>query len=853
MDLSKFSDSDVEALSRGDYASMSTEGLQMLAGGDKAAVTTSKIPAQPTTNDPVEFGVNTLKQIPGKVVGAVSDMTLEGTFKRLSGQPNNEAKTAVDEFLGVKNYAPKDGIQGATKGAIEGATDPLSYFGPGSIITKIFGGMAGGAGADVGQRSAEKLGFGTAGQAAGSIIGGITGAGSVAGSAITTKAGVEGAKLASKLTGVTDAFSSLGQASEAEATRQVQQVLREAIKADPNLESKIVEAINRQQATGINLPLSAILENRVVDAELRTLASKDPAFGELYSNQWKKAQDQLKSKQNSMFGVTAEEGYKKLTGIQEATVAKVNPNTGAVSGPVQKRLDALDERIAAEARNFKVPESGAIGSAMDRLLEAKEKIARAEASPKYREAFNILPDGIGTKLDPKYVETIYDFAASIEAQKLFTGVPQPGKKIVNKWAPKTDTSMGPNVPVYPDVTFGDLDNLKHAVNSAIASASNPEKRADLVKLKNLILATADDANPEFGKALKEADEFYRNAVGLPFNAAAVKSADKARYDENIVPLITRNKSALTEFLAAGGEDARKIAADALKYDLHKAAVKEDGVFNLKAADKWRQSKREQLSLFPELREELFGSGSVTSKLAALEKTKTDLTSQFNFVAKEKLLGLAGMDGKQLLSKIYTDHKFADKFLANNAPGGALENLQALRSIMLDDVLSNPNPTKYLQSPEKAVIFGKVFGPSYVNNVNKLAEVADLLMKDPAKVAVNLNKADKDILETMIPGMSVPDLSALIRRQLVSPLQKVVIGASKVQSATSELMRDSKLKQAFLNPSELRILLEDLRSIQSGKDITRETWNRVISFAVANGVQAGVTGTAVGINNIMETQ
>ena len=78
---------------------------------------------------------------------------------------SEEVAGAGEKYLGIKRP------EGKSEKVLEFASNPLSYFGGGSLLSKILGAIGGGTGADIGERVG-----GSTGEIVGGVLGGVTGA-----------------------------------------------------------------------------------------------------------------------------------------------------------------------------------------------------------------------------------------------------------------------------------------------------------------------------------------------------------------------------------------------------------------------------------------------------------------------------------------------------------------------------------------------------------------------------------------------------------------------------------------------------------------------------------------------------
>ncbi len=148
--------------------------------------------------------------------------------------------------------------------------------------------------------------------------------------------------------------------------------------------------------------------------------------------------------------------------------------------------------------------------------------------------------------------------------------------------------------------------------------------------------------------------------------------------------------------------------------------------------------------------------------------------------------------------MYSDRNFTNKLL--NQYGGNKDILNAVRSYMLDDIVSAADPVAMLNDRNRAAVFNRVFGPTYAQKVSDFAVASERLSKDPTDVSFR---------GETVPRTPVEELTGIRPEQIISRFYNPVSGplyamssmfsrlwATKASKATEE-----KLKNLLLNPSD----------------------------------------------------
>jgi hypothetical protein len=96
----------------------------------------------------------------------------------------------------------------------------------------------------------------------------------------------------------------------------------------------------------------------------------------------------------------------------------------------------------------------------------------------------------------------------------------------------------------------------------------------------------------------------------------------------------------------------------------------------------------------------------------------------------------------------------------------------------------------------------LFGPTYIKNVEALAEATQALYSNPLKLNIPLSNIRKTKFEELT-GTSPESAVALARRQITSPFQKVTIGLSKYfQNNASKAEREA-ISDFLLDTNKLK--------------------------------------------------
>ena len=880
IDLSKLSDAELEAISSGNMSGLSDATLRALSG--------ATTPVAPSTGAiAAEAGRKGLAGSAGMVSGAAN--VVFDTLSRLginplelgmraAGAPAQPPATGLVESyragreavrqpimqaLGTTGAAPQTGGQRIMAAGIEAAASPESYLFPPLAATRrmgLFGQaiarpgeqVAVGAGAEGGGQAGgafgEKFGAPVAGQIAGSLLGG---GGAAYGMGTALKTGPLAGKGFDMAKAQWDKIRGTVPEDELlkDVDNRISNIFIAAGAADPNFMKTLTDAAKAQQGVSlkapggatVQMPVSSLLaDNPVINNFIASLSSRDPVFRAQYGNQYEAAKQALVQNQMRLFG--------------DPSKVSVNIVTPDLAKAQARRVRSLDEQIADAYKSQSI-DPNVFGQRVANLVDKKSAAAYAEVKPLYTEAFDIAK-AKNVELPAASVDDIYNFVAGERASDVFKTFPSIYGKVQSKFRPTTTepsailtaegAPMTPGGREFSAATIEDLDSLKREINRQLSKTDDAADIRLLTELKQRVGGHIDNLDPDFVTAYRNADKAYLQKIGLPFDAATLKNVDRKKFVEQIAPAIIGNKSNVIEFVNATGPQGAQLARQAFLDSFTNAAVKNDAL-DPKAAAKWLKKNDGGISLIPGLRDELQGA---TKDVQMLLETRRKLNADFQRVAGEQILSSTGLqDAQSLVSKMYGDLNFTNKFMSKSGYGENKDAVNAVRSFMLDDIVRSGDPTAMLADRNKAAVFNRVFGPTYAQKVQEFATVADRLTRDVTNVPFR---------GETVPKTPIEQLTGVPPEQILSRIYNPVSGAtyaitslfSKFWAKKASEATEARLKDLLLNPSDAvkvfqavqpRVDKLDPKKIQEAIDIGRKygiQWVKDAADDIATGAARG---------------
>lgn len=764
-----------------------------------------------------------------EVVGALPWAQAATGFAPLFGYPTGydidqtQALEAARQQLGLSGQQPES-VTGRTIGAgLRAITSPSTY-----TTAPLFGmtgpvstGVAAGGGAAGSELLGEYLGV------PGAIIGAVAGSqpGQWAGS---------GKRLFSEIRAANEAGGAISDFAKTIGDKRSSNLAQKAFQSDSNLEANLLRAQEIEQLTGVKLPLNAASQgSNVLVQAIRSQAAQDPTFLDSIRRQEAAGQKAIFARAAKLFGEPAPE-----------RIVQATKNEASAIKTLERRIQDVDGQLSKLSSNIENVDPEQLGTRITNLVKAKEELARREVSPLYENALTSAEDA-GIKLNPDQTQSIFDFVDSSVNKDTFRTFPAIYQKVLSKFAPTIEGEGEAATRIFKEASVRDLDSLKREINKALRGDASSDTRRILNNLKTQVGSVVDELPPEFSDAYRAADVEYLKKVGIPFAAKAIDDIGGKGFVEQTVPVLTKNPSALRQFIDVAGADAQPIIRDSFMYDISKIPniVDDTGNLNVKVLDKFINKNKNTLKVVPEIEAELNGLRTdarqllnTRNRVSELLKTeqKREADSLFNKVNNQ------GLDTtlNNFLSAPAQQASILKQLNQNQ------EAMKGFRAAMTDKMLEGNAPLDFFNANKRAL--DKLYGPTYTSNVVALAEAAQLLASNPVKLNVPISTIRKTKFEETT-GMSPESTVALIRRQITSPFQKVTIGLSKFFQNKTNASENESIKEFLQDPSKIQAAAKYMAEINATQDI-----NKIKSIARTFSTEIARRG-AYGLNIALDEQ
>lgn len=774
--------------------------------------------------------------------------------------PQGETEQAMDRFsrgLGLRpELRPTTQMQRYAMAGAEGVADPLNLFGLGGVKTGlglIQKGMLSPEGARVGlQLGASgtasvggEFGGDVGGQIAGTtgqVIGGIGTAILLGGGTLTA-----GQKLFDKAQFNPKDFD-IADMANAEGISKAQDLVKQAIDADPNLQAKLKTVQDRILFVTGKQGTAAVtgIDNITLKGKLEQLARDDLAFATEVKQLYADLKIAVSKKANELFPAPGAEIPSAKTKIAEQKI-DYDQRIGFIDNQLEKITGSLDITGSTKPSD--------IGTSIQNLVLAKESAARKALSPEYDSVLSQASNQ-GALLPAQDTQALLNTAFDLFNKDPW-GRNSDLLKLVNQQSAKFKTMRRLASPeggqgllpatTAPDLSMGlditSLDSLKKRVASDIRTMQDTSIKAKLIVLQQRVDEALDkvqnaSGNIEvdfrgeklpFGQAMTNLDTDYFNKVGVPFkDAAAIQKIGSLEYSEKIAPLIASSPTAMTQFLRVAGDEGIGLAEKAVMSKMYNQALNKNGYVDpaklesLLSKTSNNGGYSDVIDQLPALKQRL-DNATIKSQYLVSEKVAID------DAAKEtrKNLGesfLANYDAggvESIVSRMTstTGIGYRRKFFVDLKKLSSDEQTNvklAVKNGLVNKMLSTNDPFEYLQQNQGA--FTQVFGKDHFDNLVSLADVARLSNKiDIDQVVRGVTSKETSALEKeVLGGVSLQRISGILVNQIASTFNKAfritsLIGQANIDKATQDAHRT-----LFLDENGVKKIIEASSKIISKK-------------------------------------
>lgn len=691
-------------------------------------------------------------------IATTGGQIIGGAQALLGGKGYDEASSTargqVGEVLGYQGLRADSGPMEWTGTGLTEPFSPINYMIPG-------GKLAARGVASVAPSIAADAGAAAMDTEAGSVGDFITRG--VAGGAAGLKQGAARAVGRKSYEGVASAIANRwsGKASQAidaklDATvkGQLQDVFAAAVRADPEILKTMQQMMVQAQREGVNLPLHALADNAIFDAAIRGLASRNAEFRQRHLDVYEQAKNRIKQVQEGLFG-KPDEAVEKLSDLTTPKVAEAAPGSNATEKSIMRQARKLSEPYARIETDTDL--SRRFSTMVDEQIKADSPIG-SNLFEKTRK----MAERDGAALSPKSTQTLFEQASVVGDENPFTGVPSVLTKLRQYTKPDNGGFRG--------MDYEQVRDLQSEISRVQRAGVSGESRYALNQLS------------------KQLDEMIQ--TDFPKEVAGSLNAASTRY-----------------------------AYDKTLKDFSLAVMdRKTGVLDEQKAVKWAEENRgsfEHLVVVDEAGKPIPGL-SLREAMGDAKKVMALLTAKArmeNIPAKLRVEAWAeevGLPPRGFMSKVYTDPNFANQALAKFRRDK--DALKAMRSYALSDALeAQGGALNWMKDKDRAANLNKLFGPGYVEQVERLAKLTDRLAKSPAEIGVNFQQATQKGWFDRHLGVPLSMIFSKLRNPILSGPQATLELLSRSGTTLTSRKFDENLARLLSSPKDMMAFLKELES------------------------------------------
>jgi hypothetical protein len=666
---------------------------------------------------------------------------------------------------------------------------------------------------------ATEMGAGRFGQeVAGAIAGGTAGiaTGGVTTAGITTGFKVLG-DIKNKVVG--GETGALGVASESMANSRVKAEINriknttdttEITRAVENLAS-LKEEIPDLEIGGI---VATMAENPIARDWIKKTTQNNKAFQKEIIEKISRDSVKVANRFDKLLGESEEIGRPIIEGIarteKERLEARLRSTVERQNENIDKALNKLTVKALGKRDAFEV------GQTANKLLERKESQVRKAASKLYDLATK---EGSKVSLADEQVMSVYSQFRNVRLADVFGPISKTAEKLESKWSPKEKEGQIE----FPKVTGKDLISLKKAINGEVSQLSRyrdrntvqDQKLAMLYKLKevvNSVLNQESVNSPQFVKALRDADSFYYKELGLPLSAEGLREISAKRFEADAAGSLANYEKA-RDYVNFVGKQGMAVVRHAVRLKAeNQQVVNPSGQVDPNRLDKFRR-KNARIIEFAGLNEEF---SDTSSRLRTINNTKARHNEAYREKTKELSQGFFKAIMDKNLSSVVSEMRSSPSkrktYLAEINRLGPREKemvLTGIRQEFLSQGLSTKGTMReFINSNSETV--SDIFSSQYTQNINKLAELKDLMGRTQALMKDSLGQTP--VVDTIqdLTGVSISEYAGTFRNQILSTERKIInlvmksavtSGKDKFYTKSAEVLLDPDVVDRLANPPQ----------------------------------------------------
>lgn len=784
-----------------------------------------------TTVDAIKLGLarTAMQFIPDTFL--ISNEELRESIRQANRGNVENAGTFQERMARELAGVPVDAELGYGQEVIAGLADPLNVVGLRGGVKSVLQGLvptvtasvSGTTGGMAASEIAKDFGAGPLGQElAGALGGGLTAA---SGGVATTAAISTGMRVAGDIKNrvVGGDTGTLGVASDALANSKVRAEINR-IKTTSKPE-EVTQAVENLAALKEEIPdleigglVATLVENPIVRDWVRKTTQNNKGFQKELVEKISRDSVRVAERFDKILGESEEIGRPIVAGVAESqlkkTQAALRTTVDRQNKNINNVLDGLTTRLLGTKDIVDV------GRVSQKLLNRKEAVVRRAASKLYDQAKS---EAKKVTLSDQTVVNLASMFKGIKTSDIFGPESKTAKKLEIVLKPKKSGGEDAESQVkVPKITGEDLISLKKSLSTEVSKLLRVQDRNSeqkqlldrLFKLKDVVdgvVIKQAEESPKFVKAYRDADEFYYRELGLPMKAEGMREIKTKRFMSGAAQSLMNYEQA-RDYVNFVGKQGMGVVRHAVRLKADQAGVVDaSGVISQNKLDTFRR-RNERLIKFAGLTEEF---SNTSSKLKTVKNTQARHNEAYN----EKSRALT-----QSFFKSITDNNLSTvvkQMLKPKKRAEYLRDINKLDSAQRDLVMTGIRQEFLAQALQTkgtmkdfinkhAEATNDLFDKNYVGNINKMADLKDLMGQ--ISVLLKDTLGETGVIDTLqdMTGVSIAEYAGTIRNQILSTERKFInlamkaattSGKDKYYVKSAEVLLDPDVVAKLANPPE----------------------------------------------------
>lgn len=623
---------------------------------------------------------------------------------------------------------------------------------------------------------------------------------------------------------------------------QLRGVIDAATTAQPDMMSVIKAAKDIEDLIpNLSIAPAAILaDNPIYRYNADKLIKTNPEFRAKLEKSLKETKAAIDARRFTLFGETG-------SNLSQKARASVPDNYSIDLRNAKKRIDAIDGKLeAVSSRISSSRDSTDVGIAVRNLMKAKEHAVKSRLQPEYSRILNKATEE-GLRFPKESVQAVHDNIKLLKAEDVFATFPTLARQVKERWSPIPIFRNGVKVgETFRNVKITEMDSFKRALSKARRKTTDPDVNRKLEDIQKTFFKEVRNLPSDFSAAYRDLDLQYYKELGIPFGSVGAKQLSAARFQTQVGEHLSKPEQA-RDFLTVVGESGIPVVKDAILIKMASSNVlTKDGIVDPVNLKRFVDRNKRLIDTVPRFSEEL---SDVRTMMQRLPQQKARMDAEYNIAAKRLADGFYKGVHNKYLSDIAADilksPATSDKYFAdvrNFEPSTSKMLRQGVRAELIERSLKADGSVSDFIFKNKST-FDQWFGPTYMKDVQALADASDLLQKfDLRRMRFAIDFKNDDAF-SKATNMPFSEWVSLARDRLTGPLVKMSIAASKIKTRGVAKSRDSELAELLLQPEKLAQLGADLNKIKA-PDITKLKGTLVEDLSALSGKLASIMGRGI---------